>query len=213
MVNFFPKDKIFYSLFEEQAKKLKQGAEVLDKILQNPQKIQEYAQEMKKLESEADAVGHNVVAHLRKSFITPLESEDIDLLRQKLDDIMEFMEAAVNRLAIYKVSLPLPKEITTFIKVLKEIVEEVEKGVAEMRNVRKYQGKLQQRCERINELENITDEIHRKALKKLMEVENPSPAQLLEIIKLKEIYTAFENAADMAEDVGNIFESILIKHR
>lgn len=213
MVNLFPKDKIFYTLFEEQAKKLKQGAEILDKVLANPQNIQDYAQEMKKLESQADAVGHNVVGHLRKSFITPLEGEDIDLLRQKLDDIMDFMEMAVNRLAIYKVSLPLPKEITKFIKVLREIIEEIEKGVIEMRNVRKHQEKLHQRCERINELENITDEIHRTALKELMRVENPSPTQILEIIKLKEIYAAFEDAADVAEDVGNIFESILIKHR
>lgn len=213
MVNLFPKDEIFYSLFEEQAKKLKQGAEVLDEILNNPQNIKELALKMKKLEKEADDVGHNVVAHLRKTFITPLEGEDIDLLRQRLDDIMDFMEKAANRMAIYRISPPFPEEIRKFIRVLKEMIEEIERGTNEIRNVRKFAKKLHLRCEKINDLENIADEIHRGGLKKLMKTENPGPEKVLEVVKLKEIYEAFEDATDACEDVGNIFETILIKHR
>lgn len=213
MVNLFPKDEIFYTLFEKQAEKLSEAAKILDKILGNPQKLEEFSLMMKELETEADSLGHNVVDNLRKSFITPLEGDDIDLLRQKLDDIMDFIEKAVNRMVIYKVRIPLPLEIKDYIGILKEAIGEIQRGVKEIRNVRKYQENLHYLCQRLNELEDRGDIINRQALKNLMSVPQVSPERNLEIIKLKEIYETFEEAIDRCEDVGNIFESILIKNR
>ncbi|MDI6591626.1 MAG: DUF47 family protein [Patescibacteria group bacterium] len=213
MINLFPKDEIFYNLFEKQAEKLTEAAKILDEILENSQNLEELALKMKKLETEADSLGHEVVDHLRKSFITPLEGEDIDLLRMKLDDILDQIEKAVNRMVIYKIQKPFPKEIEEYIKILEESIQEINKGVREIRNIGKYQKNLHFRCQKLNELEDEGDIVNRTALKNLMSVSNPSPERNLEIMKLKEIYEHLENAIDCCEDVGNIFESILIKNR
>ncbi len=212
-MNLFPKDEIFYTLFERQAGKLMEVSVLLDEILHNPQKLEEISEKVKKLEVEADDLGHDVIDNLRKSFITPLEGEDIDLLRQKLDDIMDCIEKAVNRMVIYKVSIPLPEYIERYIKVIKEAIKEIDKGVKKIRNVRKYQNDLHSLCQNLNELENEGDRINRNALKSLFAGPHTSPENNLEIIKLKEIYETLENAIDFCEDVGNIFESILIKNR
>jgi len=213
MVNLFPKDEIFYNLFEKQAEKLSEAAKLLDEILEKPQKLEELSLKMKNLETEADSLGHNVVDHLRKSFITPLEGEDIDLLRQKLDDIMDFIERGVNRMVIYQISKSFPKEISQYVEILKEAILEINRGVKEIRDVGKYQKNLHQLCQKLNELEDKGDIINRTALKNLMNFPQTNPEKNLEIIKLKEIFETFENAVDCCEDVGNIFESILIKNR
>ena len=212
-MNLFPKDEIFYTLFEKQAEKLMEVSVLLDEILVNPQKLEEISEKVKKLEVEADDIGHNVIDNLRKSFITPLEGEDIDLLRQKLDDIMDCIEKAVNRMVIYRVSIPLPQYIEKYIRIIKEAIVEIDKGVKKIRNVRKYQNDLHSLCQNLNELENEGDRINRNALKSLFSEPQKSPENNLEIIKLKEIYETLENAIDFCEDVGNIFESILIKNR
>lgn len=212
-MNLFPKDEIFYTLFEKQAGKLMEVSVLLDEILVSPEKLEEISEKVKKLEEEADDLGHNVVDNLRKSFITPLEGEDIDLLRQKLDDIMDCIEKAVNRMVIYRVSIPLPEYIEKYIRIIKEAIVEIDKGVKKIRNVRKYQNDLHSLCQNLNELENEGDRINRNALKSLFSEPQKSPENNLEIIKLKEIYETLENAIDFCEDVGNIFESILIKNR
>ncbi len=213
MINLFPEDEVFYTLFEKQAEKLTEAARLLDEILKNPQNLEELSLKMKKIEIEADSLGHNVIDHLRRSFITPLEGEDIDLLRQKLDDIMDFIERAVNRMVIYRIPQPFSKEIEEYIKILRKAIEEINRGVREIRNVRKYQENLHQCCQQLNYLEDDGDKINRGALKNLMNVSQTNPEKNLEIMKLKEIYETFENAIDSCEDVGNIFESILIKNR
>ena len=213
MINLFPKDEIFYTLFERQAEKLSEASRLLDEILASPQNLEELAVKMKKLETEADSLGHNVVDNLRKSFITPLEGEDIDILRQRLDDIMDSIEKAINRMVLYQIPKPFPKEIREYIKIIKEAIGEINLGVRKIRNVRKYQESLHHCCQRLNELEDLGDVVNRTALKNLMNIPQTNPEKNLEIIKLKEIYETFESAIDSCEDVGNIFESILIKNR
>jgi len=213
MINLFPKDEIFYALFEKQAEKLTQAAGLLDEILKHSEKLEEMSIKMKTLEEEADDVGHDVVDNLRVSFITPLEGEDIDLLRQKMDDIMDCIEKAVNRMVIYNVSIPFPEEIEKYILIIKEAIGEIDKGIKKIRNVKKYQDDLHVLCQNLNELENKGDIINRNALKGLLGLPQPKQKDALEVIKLKEIYETLENAIDFCEDVGNIFESILIKNR
>jgi len=213
MINLFPKDEIFYNLFEKQAEKLKEAIELLEEILHCPENLENLSSKMKKLEEEADSLGHEIISHLEKSFITPLEGEDIDILREKLDDIMDYIEKVANRLYIYQIKAPFPKEIFEYSKILKESIEEINQGIREIRNVSKFQKNLSIRCQNLNELEDKGDIINRTALKNLMNTSLLTPDKVLEIIKLKEIYEYLENAIDCCEDVGNIFETILIKNR
>lgn len=212
MFNLFPKDEVFYTLFETQTKKLNQAAEILNEISENPAKLERLSRRVKELEIEADDVGHNIMDNLRRNFITPLEGEDINLLRQTLDDIMDHIEKAVNRMVIYNISLPIPQAVRDYIRVIKDSIEEVDMGIKEIRNVKKNQKSLSERCQKLNLLENEGDEINRSALKSLVGVASPDAGGILEIVKLKEIYETLESAIDSCEDIGNIFETIIIKN-
>ncbi len=212
-MDLFPKNGIFYTLFEKQAEKLKEASCLLSEILNNPQELEALFLKMKKLEEEADDIGYSIIDNLRKSFITPIEGEDIDLLRQRLDDIIDLIEKAVNRMTIYNISKPFPEEIADYIKIIKKSIKKINKGVKEIRNVKKHWQDIHQICLDINCLEKEGDFVNRAALKKLINVSQITPEKILEIIKLKEIYEVLEEAIDRCEDVGNIFESILIKNR
>lgn len=212
MISLFPKNEVFYELLEGQAEKLEEAAKILDSILKNPNNLENSAIKMKKLEEEADDLGHEIIDHLRKNFITPFEREDINLLRQTLDDIMDLIEKAVNRMVIYRIPLPLDVSARSYIEIIKKGIIEINKGMKEIRNVRKFKEKIAERCQKINLLENEGDEINRRALKSLMGPSDCTPEKNLAIMKLKEIYETLENAIDSCENVGNIFETILIKN-
>ncbi len=212
-MRLFPKDGIFYDLFEKQVEKLNKAVQLLKELDKKNKSLDNVAKQMEKLESEADDIGHSVVEHLITSFITPIEGDDIDILRQELDNIMDDIEKAVNRIVIYKLSRPLPKEIKEYVEIIERAISEIDKGVREIRDVRKFQDNLHYRCQKLNKLENEGDEINRRALKDLMDIKKITPKKNLKIIKLKEIYETLERAIDCCENVGNIFESILIKNR
>jgi hypothetical protein len=213
MMSLFPKDGLFYQLFEKQAEKLNEASGLLKQILDDPDKIESVSVRFKELEKEADDVGHEVMDNLRRNFITPLEGEDIDLLRQNLDNIMDHLEKAVNRMVIYRISHPFNKAINDYAGVIYASVQEIYQGVKEIKNVRKFHDRLHDRCKKLNDLENAGDEINRTALNTLMNVSSVDCGKVIEIIKLKEIYETLENAIDACEDVGNMFESILIKNQ
>ena len=213
MLNFFPKDGIFYQLFEKQSDKLSDASDLLKQAIANPGNLDSIAAKLKDLEKDADNIGHELMENLRKNFITPLEGEDIDLLRQNLDDAIDFIERAVNRMVIYKIQQPFPKEIGDYSEVIDSAAKEIYDGIREIRNVKKYNESLHKRCYRLNQLENVGDEINRRALGGLMSVSQVSCDKLIEIIKFKEIYETLENAIDSCENVGNMFESILIKNQ
>ena len=214
MISLFPKDEVFYNLFEQQAIKLKEASKILDQLLANPENIKEYAVSMKKIEEEADELCYKILDNLRNSLITPLAGEDIELLRQDMDNIMDCLEKATNRILIYQIAVPYPQAIPEYIGIIKRAIEEISFAVKEIKNVQKFHELLYKRCQKINRLENEGDEVNRRALKSIMTInDNPSPQKILEVIKLKEIYETLENAIDFCEDVGNIFELILIKNR
>lgn len=210
---FLPKEKKFFDLFEAQTDKLTEAAKLFEELKKNPKKIRETSVKMKKLEEEADDIGHQLVDGIHRTFITPIEREDIDILRQNLDDIMDGIEKAVNRMAIYKISLyPLSGEIIEYLEIIEKAIAEIAKGIKEIRNLEKFSQSLRDRCQRINQLENEGDEINRRVLEKLMNPSKTSHDRNLEIMKKKEIYDILENTIDRCEDVGNVLESILIKN-
>jgi len=213
MFSIFPKDGVFYQLFEKQTEKLNDATALLKQMLAQPDKLETIWSQLKDLEVESDNIGHEVMDHLRRNFITPLEGEDIDLLRQNLDDIMDYIERAVSRIVIYGIRPPFPKEINNYINVIVSAVDEINQGMKEIKDIKKFQDNLHHRCEKINNYENMGDEINRRVLGELMGAKNISCDKLMEIIKLKEIYETLENAIDCCENVGNMFESILIKNQ
>jgi hypothetical protein len=213
MFSLFPKDGVFYQLFEKQAEKLNEAGFLLKQILDDPQRLEPASVRFKELEKEADDLGHEVMDNLRHNFITPLEGEDIDLLRQNMDNIIDHLEKAVNRMVIYKIPQPFVQAINDYSEVIQDAIKEIYLGIKEIKNVRKYNDQLHERCKKLNDLENAGDEINRTALNTLMNAPQVSCEKVIEIIKLKEIFETLENAIDCCEDVGNMFETIMIKNQ
>jgi hypothetical protein len=212
-MRFLPKERKFFDLFDMQVEKLMQAAALLNKLRKRPQDIKKIAVQIKQLEVEADSIGHQVVDGLHQTFITPLERDDIDILRQDLDDIMDGIEQAVNRLVLYNIPVStFSNAIIDYFLIIEKAIIEIKQGVTEIRNLKKYSHSLSERCEKINKLEDEGDEINRKALGKLMNPKRTSAKNNLEIMKRKEIYDTLEDTIDRCEDVGNILESILIKN-
>jgi hypothetical protein len=213
MFNLFPKDGRFYDLFEKQAQGLVQASDIFNQILADPLKLESLSIKLKELEKDADNLGHEVVDALRRNFITPLEGEDIDLLRQNLDNIMDKIERVANRMVIYNIIAPFPSEINDYASVISAAIREIEGGIKEIKHVNKFRDSLHERCKKLNDLENTGDEINRQALKGLMGRSQVDCNNLIQIIKFKEIFETLEDAIDCCEDVGNMFESILIKNQ
>jgi len=212
---FLPKEKKFYGLFEAMAEKLSQAGILLKKLVeeQEPENIEKIALEMKKLESEADDIGHETASNLHKAFITPIEGEDIDILRQNLDDVIDGIERVVNRIQIYNIGASFFEKIKDYIEIICQAIEEIKESVKELRNFKKYSKNILERCEKINKLENEGDDLNRTTLKRLMNPDSiSSPTETLEIIKQKEIFETLEDTIDCCEDVANVFEAIIIKN-
>ncbi len=133
----FPKEKKFYGFFEHQVHYLDKASILFKRMLSEPEKIEEIAKEMKSLEHEADCIGHETIRVLHKSFITPIERDDINLLRQNLDDIMDGIEMATNRILIYNIAVQglFADKISHYLKIICEAISEIKKGVEGIRNL------------------------------------------------------------------------------
>ena len=216
-MNLFPRNDNFFDLFEQQAEKLQEASAILKEIQRNlnnsdNQWLGEFSRRLKAIEEEADDIGHNIVQGLQRSFITPLDRGDIDLLRQNLDDIMDGIEKAVNRIFIYKIPLSSLTSLNKYFLIIEQEIKEIEKGVKEVRNFQRHSQELIQHCHKMNHLEEEGDRINREALQKLLNPKQLSLTSILNIIKIKEIYDMLENVVDKCEDVGNVLESVLIKN-
>ncbi|MDO8686667.1 MAG: DUF47 family protein [Candidatus Berkelbacteria bacterium] len=204
-LNLFPKNFDFFLLFEKQGENLLECARILEK-LEKDNNLEKNARAMKKVEKKADEITHEIYKTLNKTFITPIEREDIALLASELDTVIDELEHAINRISLYEID-PIPIEVFKYCDIICEALEEVSKGIKELKND-KNRDKILKSCEVVNLLENQADDIHRQTLGKLMNREK----DLLKIIKLREIYEALENVTDSCENVANSIETIVIKN-
>jgi len=161
---------------------------------------------IKAIESECDTITHHVVERLHKVFITPIDRNDIFRLISKMDDVMDFVEAAAQRVALYEVN-PNNKELWDLARVLVSGSERISEAVAGMRNL-KHPELILEKCVEINRLENEADVQLRGAIAKLFK-EEKDPIQ---VIKWKEIFELLETATDRCEDVANIIEGVVLEN-
>lgn len=202
-----PQDNHFHNLFEEASTIIVKAAAILRKLPSaTTNERQTYVQQISDCEHECDLISHKIFGELDRTFITPFDREDVHLLASSLDEIMDYMDGASRRMALYKLD-NYPTEMVKLIEVLATSVEEVHRGVQGVRNLgnREY---MQRAIEKINTYENEADFTYERAIADLFENETNA----IQIIKLKEIYYGLETAADKCEDTANVLESILIKH-
>ncbi len=202
-----PHDEKFYALFEESTELLQKASISLRKIIDSdPAQTRALVIEIEDLEHQADEVTHRIFAELNATFVTPFDREDIHQLASSLDDIMDYINGSASRFVLYNIYVDTPymRRLTEIIQLS---VEAVGKGVSYLRDFRNSKA-LQEILKKVNEYENDADTVFALAVADLFENEK----NVIELIKLKEIYVGLETATDRCEDVANVLESILIKH-
>ncbi|MBI4711992.1 MAG: DUF47 domain-containing protein [Planctomycetes bacterium] len=205
------RDKVFFDMFEKAADNSAKAACALcgmvglmkDKAA--PAAISEKVKEIKDLEHAGDQITHETIEMLNRTFVTPIDREDIFLLITKMDDIVDLMDGAASRLELYKINQITPEAIE-FAELLKKGGEILKHSVATMRNIKNYRDILKH-CVEIHTIENEGDQLMRQAMVKLFEANDA-----INVIKWKEIYNDLETATDRCEDVANIIEGIVLKY-
>ncbi len=204
-MRLFPKEIDFFELFEKAASNLTKASSLLVALMENFDNIEEKAKEIYEVEQDGDMLTHDIMKRLNKTFITPIDREDIHALASRMDDILDLIWGGVDRLVVFKIKKPT-EEALAIAKDLHRTTEVLEKTVKELRG--KNYSHIQEHCIEINRLENKIDRIFRDALGKMFDdMKDP-----LLIIKWKEIYEHLEDASDRCEDVANVLEAIVLKY-
>lgn len=206
------KSKIFDSLVE-QSLVMKESAQKFQNIV-NEWKLNEGCIILKELENKADEFVHDITNEIEKTFILPLDKEDIKEITERLDDIVDNLEQVANRLLIYKIpeSNQILKDFSTLIS---ESVERIHNNILMIKERKIISEEFTSGIKSLHTLENQGDELHRGVLEKMMEnrlsfIDGKDP---ISIIKWKEIFQTLEDTLDKCEDFAAIFEKLRIKYR
>ncbi|MCD6270916.1 DUF47 family protein [bacterium] len=208
---FLPKEKNFFDLYEKLAEKIKESVEYLEQLTKDYSTLPQVAQKLNNLEDEADSIVHQIVEELLYDHTRVTEEKgDIRFLVHNMDNVIDSIEKAVNRLYIYRVK-NIPQALYDFLPYLKEAANQIEIGVKSLRNIRKNDKILAECCVRINDLEDEADEINRKWLAKIVGTNFSSIEDFKKTLAIKEIIDLLEYAMDQCEDVANILETFRLK--
>src|SRR5436305_8146155 len=205
---FMPKDRIFYSLFEQVAHTVAKMGKVMKEVVTEPDfdKRAALIAQIEDLEHVNDDYTHKIFTELGRNFITPFDREDIHYLASALDDIADFIFASAKKINFYRVN-PNDTGIHKLTELINQSTGEVRKAVGELRNMKNM--RLITEClVRINSLENESDDIFDLSIERLFATE----ADAKEVIKKREIYQVMETATDKCEDAANVIESIIVKY-
>ncbi len=205
-MRLLPRDVSFFQYFEQQGQKTVEGCRAFLDMVESPGDVTAQAKRISDIEHECDKITHSVVAQLRTTFITPLDRNDIYRLITKMDDVMDFVEAAAERIALYDIT-KMTKEVCDLGRVLLSSAERVLEAVVGFNNLKKPELILE-KCVEINRLENEADALLRGTLAKLFREEKDP----ITIMKWKEIYELLETATDRCEDVANIIEGVVLEN-
>jgi predicted phosphate transport protein (TIGR00153 family) len=206
---FLPKDKVFYSLFEQASDNLEKIAKNLLQVVHEPDfnKRGVLIKEMEDIEHQNDEITHKIFIELGRNFITPFDREDIHSLASALDDIADCIYAAGKKINFYKIDPISDQGIQKMAEAISGAVKAVKEAVTELRNLKNTQ-KIIECVIKINSIENNADDIFDMSIERLFE----SDVDAKELIKRREIYQVMEVATDKCEDAGNVIESIVVKY-
>jgi hypothetical protein len=203
-VRLLPRQEEFFDLFIEVAQRNKEAARILKEMFAAPpDRRAVHVQAIKQLEHEADQVTHEVVNRLDRTFITPLDREDIHQLASDLDDVMDAMDGTARRAQIFRLGAA-PAGVMRLLEVLERMVAVLADAVIKLRK----RTDVLKHCIEAKKLEEEGDTVYHEMLGQLFAHETNA----IELIKWKEIYDNLERCVDQTEDVANVLESISIKH-
>ncbi|MCJ7794626.1 MAG: DUF47 family protein [Methanoregulaceae archaeon] len=202
---FIPQDKIFFDLFEQQAAVVSEAAQKLVRLTEDFTNVKEKRHEIEELEHRGDQITHDIYEQLNRTFITPLEPEEISRLASTLDEVLDYIDGATEKMFYYGIEATDAHmvELSKLIQVQTVELEGAVKGIRSIKNP-KY---IEDRCIEVNRLENLADDVLAHAVTDLFRTQHA-----ITIIKLKDIYEHLEQATDFCEDVANVLSDIAIRH-
>jgi predicted phosphate transport protein (TIGR00153 family) len=202
-LRLLPREESFFDMFNEAAENMLQAARLLKAMMDDYRDVERQAAAIKAIEDRGDEMTHLIIERLNRTFVVPIDREDIFALAKQLDDVLDWIEAAAARMAVYQIphSTPEAQELAHI------IVNECQAVVEAVKNLRSL-DKLEGPVKEINRLENLADHLQRDAIARLFAtVSNP-----IDVIKWKEIYETLEEATDQGEHVAHLLEGIHAKN-
>ncbi len=198
-----PREERFYDDFVALARQIRHGAGLLEEMLAPERPVWDKAEEIKEVEHECDTLTHQIIQRLHRTFVTPLDREDIFGLARSLDDVMDAIDATAAIVRLYHIEAVRP-DARVLTRIIKDSVDQL---VTALQALERKVGVKEPAVE-INRLENEADRAHQAAVRRLFEEERDPIA----IIKWKEILDFLEDATDRCEDVANVLEGVVVKH-
>jgi|WetSurMetagenome_2_1015567.scaffolds.fasta_scaffold03575_8 uncharacterized protein len=200
-----PQEKKFFDMLVEQSANVMEGVKHLNSMMSDFTDLEQKALDLNRLENKGDGMVHNIHDELNRTFITPIDREDIVALTSSLDDILDCVDDVADKIVMFKITEPT-RSMIELVRNLNMAMEEVDTAVHTLKG-HKNPKNTKACCVEINRLEHEGDVLYRKAIANLFDTEDAK-----DIIKLKDLYTNIENAADKCEDVADVINGILIKY-
>jgi predicted phosphate transport protein (TIGR00153 family) len=202
---FLPRDKTFFDLFDRAAENMVHTAEMFLEMLRNMEIREQFADKIREAEHTGDAITHEAITKLNKTFFTALDREDIHALIAQSDDVVDYLDSAAQRFNLYGIEHP-SEDLIKQAEVAVQITRSLAAAIGELRNIKK-QDKLCLLLIEINDWENRGDEHNHAALARLFETNDP-----MYVLKWKELYEIVEDAIDACERVAHTIRNIMVKH-
>lgn len=205
MLGFVPRSQVFFDLLDKLAETVDRGAQMLAEAVDDEVDLAELRDRIKIVEHEGDQITHETIQQINRSFITPLDREDIHTLVCRLDDILDLVDTAISRIVMYKIE-GLTDDAKAMVRNLATATPIVAQGVQRLRKSRGYEDILTC-CIEIHSCENEGDRLEHVAIAALFD-QHQDPVT---IIKWKDVYQDLEAAVDRCEDAANVLETLALK--
>ena len=206
MFRITAKEEIFYTLFVETAVSTCKAAEMLKDLMNNYTDVEQKIKAIEETEHDCDKHVHKILEQLNKSFITPIDREDIYLIAKEIDNITDAIEATAHRFHMLNVT-SMREDAKKMAELIVECTQELKSVFEELKNM-KNSKILKNKIIEVNRIEDDGDTLFRNAMTQLFVSEKDA----VEVIKWKDIYEYLENTLDACEDVANIVEGVVMKH-
>jgi Phosphate transport regulator (distant homolog of PhoU) len=202
-VRLIPRDTAFFAMFEQLTKRLCASSRLLSELFGDPARVDHFTSLIKDQEHEADDITHEIISRIDKSFVTPIDREDIHLLASRLDNVIDLIDGTARRAAMFHIT-ETHRAAHNLCDVLVRATDCIDAAVHRMKDSKI----VAEQAGKVKALEEEGDALYHEAVGELF-LGTPDP---LEVIKWKELYDTLERAIDQCEDVSNVLQSIALKH-
>jgi uncharacterized protein len=202
-LRLIPREEKFYSDFQALADELIRGAKLLEEMVAPDRPVWDKADQIKEVEHKCDFLTHEIIQRLHRTFVTPLDREDIHALARSLDDVMDAIDASAARVRLYRL-----EQVRFGTRELAAIISASTQQVRLALDAMEKNKPLKTNAIEINRLENEADRVHQQAVSRLFDEERDP----ILVMKWKEALDYLEDATDRCEDVANVLEGVMVKH-